>query len=501
MHWNELLKAIGNTLVIGAGTALFAVPLGTLLAVLLLRTNVAGARLGWLMLSSQLVVPLYVFAGGWSAGFGTLGWWPLAPANLQFAELRSILAVVFIHAVAAGPWVCLIVSLGLAWSARSLEELAMLENGWRGVLRQVTLPSLVPWIALASVWSVAPVLTEMVVTNLYQVRTIPEQVYLDISLHGTSHWTLVAGICGCACPLALVLLVVVRQLPQRQPAARNSPHSFHRQPSYSLAAARIGSSIGVWCVISALVGMPIANLIYKAGWEVVPQIQYGATHRWSIYRFWLTIVETSTGFAAEVYWSTLLAAGSATLAMMLAGLMAYLRKRLGVPWLFYAVCILMVSVPGPVAGQWVTWLFNTVGWDVMLSLYDRTLLAPILAQQFRLLPLGYLLVNTILSGIDRQTWELAELDSLSRVNIVWRIVLPQTGWAWIVAWIVLAALSAGELSTILLVLPPGVTTLSQRLFEFLHFGMRYQDSGLCLGLIIVGWFVALAAWNTRKGFQ
>ncbi len=56
--------------------------------------------------------------------------------------------------------------------------------------------------------------------------------------------------------------------------------------------------------------------------------------------------------------------------------------------------------------------------------------------------------------------------------------LATTRRLWLLAWLVLAAVSAGELSTHLLLLPPGVTTVAQRLFELLHFGMRYQDIGV-----------------------
>jgi ABC-type Fe3+ transport system permease subunit len=41
-------------------------------------------------------------------------------------------------------------------------------------------------------------------------------------------------------------------------------------------------------------------------------------------------------------------------------------------------------------------------------------------------------------------------------------------------------LSVADLSAILLVLPPGVTPISARIFELLHYGVRYQESGVCL---------------------
>ncbi len=501
MHWEELLVAIRNTLVIGLGTILLAVPLGTMLALLILRTNVWGARWAWLLISSQLIVPLYVFAGGWSAGFGTLGWWPLAPANLQALDIYSLFAVGFIHTAAAIPWVCLILSLGLVWSPRNLEDLALIESGWYTALKRVTLPSLTPWLALAAVWACTPVLTEMVVTNLYQVRTLPEQVYLDISLNGTSSWTYAAGLVGCALPLTVCLLLIRRRLSVWPAALPNSPHRFDVQSTHHIIGAKIPVTLVVWSTVLALVALPMINLIYKAGWEVVPDEFHGATHLWTLRRLWMTLYETLTGFTIEAYWTAALAIGAATVSMLGALLLVGAGRLHGLSWGIHGLCIIMISVPGPLAGQWVAWLFNATSSTVLSWLYERTLLAPMLAQQFRLLPIAYILSCTILSGIDRRTWELAKIDSLAPMSILRNIIVPQTGGAWIAAWVLLAAFSAGELSTNLLLLPPGVTTIAQRLFELLHFGMRYQDSGLCLILLSVGWLVALIAWKTRNGFH
>ncbi len=154
-------------------------------------------------------------------------------------------------------------------------------------------------------------------------------------------------------------------------------------------------------------------------------------------------------------------------------------------------------MPGPLVASLVTQVFLQVpglGW-----FYDRTLLAPIIAQQTRLLPLAWLLVGGILSSISRQAWELAQVDQLSWWQSLRTLVWQPTKRLWVLAWLVLAAVSAGELSTHLLLLPPGVTTVAQRLFELLHFGMRYQDSGLCLGLVVIGWCVGIVVWKTRAG--
>jgi ABC-type Fe3+ transport system permease subunit len=161
--------------------------------------------------------------------------------------------------------------------------------------------------------------------------------------------------------------------------------------------------------------------------------------------------------------------------------------------------LLLIAMPGPLVANLISRVFLSARLPGLAWLYDHSLVAPILAQQTRLLPLAWLLAGGILATISARTWEMAEIDSLSMWTRWWAVIWRPTWRLWLVAWLLLAATSAGELSTHLLLLPPGVTTVAQRLFEFLHFGMRYQDSGLCLALVLLGWLVAIVVWNTRSG--
>jgi iron(III) transport system permease protein len=152
-------------------------------------------------------------------------------------------------------------------------------------------------------------------------------------------------------------------------------------------------------------------------------------------------------------------------------------------------------------GLVVTYLFLHLPLPSVAWLYDHSLAAPVLAQQARLLPLAWVFSLVIPATIPQALWDLAELDQLSRWDRLRWVLLRPTWSLWLAGWLLLMAVSAGELSTYLLMLPPGVTTVAQRLFELLHFGMRYQDSGLCLVLLLLGWLVAIVSWKTRIGRQ
>ncbi len=481
--------------------AAVAVPLGTAGALLLVRTNIYGRQLAWIAVGSQLAVPLYVFAGGWSSAFGTQGWFtslgllggsPLGATSMQSGGW-SLVAVALVHALAALPWVTLVAAIGLQWTHRGQEEQAVLDGGWANALVWYLLPKLRPWLLAAILWCAIPILTEMVVSNLYQVPTVAEQIYLDASRGEVSPLTYVASVLLCSAPLVVASLLLWRRLPNWQNVITQASH-FRGSP-LDLDAWRIVLSAVTWSAVALLVGLPIFSLLAKAGWQPFTG-EDGLTHYgWSWNRLARTAYESITLFQDEFYWSSLLAMAASTLALVTAAGLFAISNRLA----RYAISLLMllaISLPGPLVGMLVIKLMNRSDPSWLGSLYDHSIAAPILAQQFRLLPFAWIVVYAIVSSVSRSTWEQAQLEGLSRWRVLCSVILPQSGRTLLVAWLLLAVLSVGELSCSILVLPPGVTTISMRLFEMLHFGMRHQDSGLCGVLLLLGWLVSLATWKT-----
>ncbi len=498
MSTSELTTALINTLIVATGVLLIVLPVALLLAVSIVRTNLLGARWAWLAVCSQLVVPLYALVGAWRAGFGTQGIWPLSDVAVAGSRPATMAAVTFIHAVAAVPSCVLILALGLHWTRRSREELALMEGGNANLIRRVLLPEMRGWMAAAGLWAIVPVLTEMVVTNLYQLPTLPEQVYLDISLGTASSRTYLVSIGLCMVPLLITAWWLRKHLPELSSLAQQI--SQHPPRQLELGWWRVPVSIGVWLVIFGIVAVPAINLIIKAGWQSELNAEGKMHHYWSLARLVETARETSTVFVGDFMWTGTLAVTSSSTALVMAACLrsSWISGRSR--WARQAInlsCLVLIAMPGPLVASLVTQLFMQVpglGW-----FYDRTLLAPVLAQQARLLPLAWLLVGGILSSISQPAWELAQMDQLSLWQRWRTLIWRPTRRLWLLAWLVLAAVSAGELSTHLLLLPAGVTTVAQHLFELLHFGMRYQDSGLCLALVAIGWLVGIVVWKTRAG--
>src|SRR3954465_15586688 len=173
-----------NTALLAAGACAIALPLGVALAVLVFKTDVPGGRAAMLLVVGMLFVPLYLVTGAWDAGFGVQGWYTLTtnPHLLHQPWLAGRRAAIWIHALAAVPWVVLIVGAALRAVEAEAEEDAATCASPASVLWYVSIPRALPAVAVAGLWIATIVLTEISVTDFFQVRTFAEEVYTQAAL-------------------------------------------------------------------------------------------------------------------------------------------------------------------------------------------------------------------------------------------------------------------------------------------------------------------------------
>src|SRR3954468_20059681 len=154
-------------------TCLIALPIGTLLAAAIFKSDVPGRRAAALLLVGMLFVPLYLVTGAWDAGFGIQGWHTLV-TNPHLAHqpwLAGWRAAVWVHGLAGAPWAVLIGGAGLGAVEPEVEEDAATCAAPAAVLWHVTLRRAAPAIGIAALWISTIVLTEISVTDFFQVRT------------------------------------------------------------------------------------------------------------------------------------------------------------------------------------------------------------------------------------------------------------------------------------------------------------------------------------------
>lgn len=482
-----------NTGLLVGCTLAMCLPVGVLVAWLVARTDLFGRRLAIALLAAGLFVPLFVQAGAWQAGFGQLGWHTELGQSPPW--LRGLGGAAWVHAMAAFPWVVLAVALGLRLVEPELEEQALLDASGIRVFFHVTARAAATAVLLVGLWVTVFTAGEIAATDLFQVRTYAEEVYTALTIGSLeeSAASLWPGLGLLACLVLAGLVLAVRLGTSERPLTPRPCRVCRLGPARWPLTAAAAVILLVWA------GLPLGNLVYQAGVEVMAT-PTGRARSWSLAKAALMVAQSPWRFRREFGWSLLLGGVAASTATALAVGMAWWGRprRLCRALILLAVALTLV-VPGPLLALATMRLLNRPGTPLLHWLYDQSVLAPWLVLSIRAMGPAVLVVWHPLGTVPRVLLDAAAVDGAGPWRRLFWVALPLRWPAVLLACVVALAVSMADLAASILVVPPGVTTLSIRVFGLLHYGVYDQVAGICLAL--VGWFSLLglvAAWAAAE---
>jgi iron(III) transport system permease protein len=470
-----------NTAILSGVVCAIALPSGAALAFLLFRTDAPARRFSLFALMAMLFAPLYVQAAGWEGGFGQNGWLSLAIGSQSQPLLAGWRAAIWIHTVAAIPWVALIVGAGLWLVDPETEEAALFEGGPLFVALRVTLPSASGAFVAAGLWTIISVAGEMTVTDLFKVRTFAEELYTGFALGENWRAALWRGAPAIA-PITGLCIVAIAIAGSSPPSVWRTPRKRMR---FALGRWRIfGGAIGLTAAL-LLAGVPLANLLIKAGLVSEP-VAGEFTRRWSPAHFVSVIASTPRGFSEEFGWTFLLAAIAACLATAGGAALSWPAREFRLSaWPATLAAALSLAVPGPLVAMILIGLLNRPDASFFVYLYDQTLFAPAVAIAIRALPLAILITWHGWRTIPSEVLEAAAIDGAGAPARFFRVAAPMRRSTLVAAWLASFTVACGDLAASILVMPPGVSTVPTRTFGLLHSGVFDQVAGLCLVNIVV----------------
>jgi iron(III) transport system permease protein len=482
-----------NTLQLVAWVELGALPVAFVLAWLLTRTNLA-ARSSWqLAMGSLLFVPLYLHLCGWDAAFGVLGWFTLSRTPRVEPLLSGFRAAVVVHTLYAIPWATWLMAALFQSGRREFEEQALLEGEASQVWRLVSLPQCTSGLLVAALVIFILTSGEMTVTNIYLVRTYAENVYSHFAGNGALEAVMphLAGLLLFSAALAWFTCGALLLAPYLNFAPE--PYRWRLKTS-----RRFWFACTLSCV-AVLMLFPLLNLMNNAGTQAI--LTEGLPHRvWSFAKLFEILALAPRKFAAEFQATLLIASAVSLVALSLGSGWAWCtrdRPRLtSVTWFLSA---LGLSLPGPVVGLSVVQLMNQPQGAWCIWLYDRTIVPPVLALLTRGLPIAYLGSWWCWRTLDAETLAAAQLDGATAWQQFRYVAWPQGRRLLSMLGVMILALASGDLATSLLTLPPGISTLSQRMFGLIHSGVNDQVAGIAIwswGLyFLAGWAMR---WRTAS---
>jgi iron(III) transport system permease protein len=520
--WAEPGRPLGlarTTALLIAGTLALSLPAGVAGAVLLYRTDLPLRRWLRLLVLLTLFVPLPLFTSGWQAVVGSGGWLPLAIWNLPRPDEpaspatgaawspwgQGIGSAVWVQAVAALPWVVLLVGQGLCWVERELEEDALTAAGsWR-VLWQVSLRRSAAAVAAAALWVALQTGTEITVTDVMQVRTFAEEVYTQFVVPGpsTGPAEAVARAVAVTLPVTLLTAALVAVLARRW--------ELRLPPRATLVAPPLLFPLGRWrlpafavtaAVCLTLLGLPLGSLVWRAG-------LHGAPPSWSAAVVLRALGSSARADGGELLDSLLLAGSAGAACALLALLACWLSvgaRRFGA-----GVLILMAvawAMPGSVVGLGLKGTINgllrlTGDWRPLAqALWYGPSLVPLLwVDLLRFFPFAVAVLWPVVRLLPPELRDAARVDGARPWQELVYVVLPLTGPACLRAGLVAAVLSLGEISAGKLVSTPMKPSFAEVVFTQMHYGVTNHLAAQCLLLlaaVAVGGGLVLAAGRLAR---
>lgn len=465
-----------NTAQLTLGTIALSLPLGTAAAVLLFRTDLPGRQAFRLLLILALFVPVPLIVSAWEAAFGFAGWMHLFfPQMPEQVWLHGLLPAIGISAVAALPWVVLIVGMGLSWVESELEEDGLLLTSPLQVLWTITLPRCRALIAVAAVWVALFTATEVTVSDRMQIRTFAEEARLQVvSSEGDGRALLVS--------LPAILLtfgLLIGAVPRLQHALPPLSSPWTPRPLLRLGRWRWLGLAFVLLVVFAT-ALPLAGLVWKLGLHGQPP-SWSAQHaigRWNDYQRLYRKTLAANLLVAAV-------SGAAISAFALLACWAAERSR----WLRTLLLLVMAlawSMPGPLVGlglkqmiaMIVTWVPVPMVEDLLYR--GRSYVPVAWAFALRYFPVAAACVWPIVRLVPDDLRDAARLDGAGPAAEFRLLVWPLSRAAFLWTTLVVAALCLSEIGASVLVRTPGTETFALLVIDRLHYGAESDVAALCL---------------------
>ena len=479
----DVLEAAANSLVSASVSALGAVALGTVLALLLDRTDLPGAGILRLFMLTPLLVPPFVGAIAW-IGIGG----PASPVNRMWTDafggpLWNIYGgdgVIFLLIVHSYPLAYLLVGAALRRVPSDLEQVARIGGAtpWTAV-RHVTIPLLRPALLSAFTLTLVSNLADFGIPSIVGLPeryvTLSTLVYRYIQSGTVDRPLEVVSTIGLVLLVLALLAVALDHLLSRKRLELDGGSTV--PVPLRLGRARLVVAGTAWTVGLALTLLPMLALATQA---LLPAP--GVPLTWeNLTLDSLKRALLAPATAVGTINSIVLSVGAGTICtivgLTIGTLVTRIRSRDNTP--LTAVALIPQAIPG---------LVLAVGWLIVaphFGLFNTRWLI-LCAYVMAFLGIVVQAVNAPLRGTPLALEEAARLAGASRMralmDISWRLALP----AALTGGVLVVLTAVRELTISVLLVAPGMHTLGVSIFNLQQAGAYNAASALSLVITVVG---------------
>lgn len=473
-QWNLM----GHSLVLSLLVTLLTVMAGLPLGILLGKTDLPLRRFFTVLFILPLLIPPYIMAVSWVDLLGNNGFLatltgpsvtgPVTHALFGLAGCVGVLFSIFL------PIPMLLTMVFLRTVNPRLEEAGRLVSGWRGVMKGITLPLLLPGLLFSAVLVFLLTFGEFSVPSYLRYDVFPLESFIRFS----AFYDFKAATAS-AFPLIVVtfFLLLAEAFFLKMRTHRLLDTAENERPSIiRLGARRKGWTIAVGGMGFILVIVPFLTLIWQSGGLAV-------------------YAEAWRRAGDSLIRSLVYAIGGATLLTLLGFFTGYLIQTKTLPFrrAIDAFTIFLFALPGTVIGIGLISLWNTP-WTNFIY---RTPLIILFGYLAKYTALTSRISIAQLAQIPPSMEEVAQIAGGSWFRRMTRIILPLARRGLIVGWVTGYIFSLRDTAITMLVYPPGHDTLPVRIFTLMANGAPELIAALCIIMIAALFLPAGVLWVFR----
>ena len=472
---------MGHSVALSSLVTLLTVMAGVPLGILLGKTNLPLRRFFTFLFVIPLLIPPYIIAVSWFDLLGREGL--LAPVfGSSFVEsatrllfgLPGCVAVLFSIFL---PIPMLLTMIFLRTINPRLEESARLMTNWRGILKGITLPLILPGILLSSILVFLLSFGEFSVPNFLRYDVFPVESFTQFSAFYNFEAATAAAV-----PLAVVtillLLLESTFLREQTYELHPSADSDHRL-SITLGSGRHALFTLAACAGFLIVIIPLGVLLIRSS-----NLQAYA--------------EAFDRAGASLLRSLIYAATGATLLTILGFFTAYLihTKALRGWRAVDSLTVFLFALPSTVIGIGLIDLWNSRWTNFIYA----TPLIIILGYLAKYTALTSRISVTRLAQISPSMEEAAQVAGAGWFRRMALIVVPLARRGLLAGWVVGYIFSLRDTGITMLVYPPGHETLPVRIFTLMANGSPQLIAALCV-IMIAATLLPLTALGMLPGVR
>jgi iron(III) transport system permease protein len=491
-----------NSIVFAVGSTVLAISIGTLLAYLIVRTDVPFKSLMFAASLVPLIIPGILHTIAWiflaSPQIGIVNLHVIQPlTGGRSLNVFSLPGMILVEGLHLAPLVFLLMVASFRSMDPSLEESAVMSGApLHTVFRRITIPLARPALYAAILIMVVRALESFEVPALLGLNggvwVFTSRIWQVLKDKPPSY--------GEAGALSMSLLVLTSigiylhsRLAKRSRSFQTVTGKGFRPRPVQLGLWRWPATLLILVYFVIAVVLPLVILVYASTQKFYSPPTRATLSQMSLQPY-RDVIHSDIALTAAKN-SILLGLGSATTIMLLMAVAAWIvvRTNLTGRWLIDNLAFLPLAVPGLVLGVGLLFVYLRLPG---VHLYN-TIWILFMAYLTRYMPYGMRYATTSMFQIGRELEESAMTSGAGWFQSFRRIVLPLLMPGLVAGWIYILIVSVRELSSTIILYSPGKEVLSILIWEMNQNGEFPQLAAL--GTMMVGALVVLVTIAYKLG--